>query len=353
MKTILAIGSYTTPEAPGIRLAEIDTDAGTIRQTGLLDGVGNPIYFAVDCGRSLLYAVQSRTPDSGRATGGTVAAYRIAADKTLAPLDALSFDFTVPCHVSLSHDGKRLFFAEYAKAYAGAIALNADGTFDKGSVALAHHEGKGPNQARQESAHCHCTVETPDGQTLYVCDLGIDAVKAYAAAGPGLDPLPARDFRCPPGSGPRHLLFGADGRFAWLVYELGSAVQAFAVADGAITPLQDPLTMLPAGFNGQTKAAAIRVSPCGKWLLASNRGHDSIAAYRIAEDGRLFGGPVVSKLTGSFPRDFDFVAGTDCVAVCHKLSDEVCLYRFDGANGTLARLPGELKMPRPLALMQL
>ncbi len=355
MRSILAIGSYTTPEAPGIRLAEIDTDAGSIRQVGLCPGIGNPIYFAIDRGRGLFYAVQGRSPDSDRKTGGTIASYRIAPDRlSLSPIDSMSFDFTIPCHVSLNAGGTRLFFAEYSCANVGAVAVCGDGTFDKGSVATRHHEGHGPNAARQESAHCHFAMTAPGGRVLHVCDLGIDKIKAYDAESPTLDPLPALDFVCPPGSGPRHLVFAPDGRHAWLVYELASKAQAFAIdGNGALKPIQDPVSMLPADFAGETKAAAIRLSPSGKWLLASNRGHDSIAAFRIAADGSLSDTPAISKLTGSFPRDFDFIAGTDCVAVCHKLSVEVCLYRFDGATGFLSRLPGELKMPRPLAVTQL
>lgn len=350
LKTLL-IGSYTTPETAGIRRVEVDTDAGEIRLLENVPGIGNPIYFAVDAARSRLYAAQGASPEAGRGSDGTLAAYALDDDFRPRLLCARSFPFTIPCHVSLDRERSRLFFAEYAKAYAGYIPLDANGAFADGA-AMAHHEGHGPNAKRQEAAHCHCAVASPNGRTLFVCDLGTDTVNAYDLVAPGLAPIPDADFHCAPGLGPRHLVFDASGSRAYVVYELGSAVQPFAFREGRLNPIQEPLSMLPKGFDGETKAAAIRISPDGEWVLASNRGHDSIAAFRRRADGTLDPNPTISPLTGSFPRDFDFVGGTDCVIVGHKLSDNVGLYRFDASSGALSRLPGTLETPRPLAFIQ-
>lgn len=351
MKKTVFIGSYTTPEAAGIRRAVIDTCEGTILPLPVVPGVGNPIYFAENKAKDRLYVAQGESPDAGRASGGTLAVYAVGADFGLKLLDSRRFDFSVPCHISLNPAGTKLLFAEYSLAHAGVLDLNADGTFAPGNGVVVHHEGRGPNAKRQESAHCHCAVASPDGATLFVCDLGTDTVNAYDLASPGLAPRPGLDFHALPGYGPRHLIFNAAGDRAYLVYELASAVQSFAFADGALKPLQEPLSMLPPGCACETKAAAIRLSPSGRWLLASNRGHDSVAAFRVADDGTLADAPAISKLTGSFPRDFDFVGGTDCVILGHKMSDNVGLYRFDEATGTLARLDATLEMPRPLAFI--
>lgn len=353
MNAIVTIGSYTTPDAAMIRRVEIDAARGAIRELAPFGGVGDPIYFALDSGRGVLYAAQSQAPDANRATSGALAAYALGADGAIdRRIDLLPLPFSVPCHVSLTHDGALLLFAEYSAAHAGAIALGPDGSF--GARAVVHHEGSGPNLKRQESAHCHCAVASPDDSVMFVCDLGTDTVNAYDLAGfkasGALAPLPDADFHCAPGLGPRHLVFNPAGDRAYLIYELGNAVQPFAWGGGRLTPLQAPLSTLPAGFGGESKCAAIRISPCGKWLLASNRGHDSIAAFRIRPDGTLGGDPVVSPLTGRFPRDFEFVS-PDCLVVGHKLSDNVGLYRFDAATGALARLDATLEMPRPLAFI--
>lgn len=345
------IGSYTTPDKSGICIASIDSATGAIKRIGAVEGIGNPIYFALGKSATRLYVAQAKSPDAERTSGGTLAVYDVASGSAPRLLDSITFDFTVPCHISLNHAGTKLLFAEYSKANAGFVELDANGCF--GAATVVHHEGHGPNAKRQEAAHCHCAVVSPDDTTLFVCDLGTDTVNAYDITGSGLEPMHERDFHAIPGYGPRHLVFNAAGNRAYLVYELASAVQSFAVVNGAISPLQEPLSMLPPGCDVETKAAAIRISPSGKWLLASNRGHDSIAAFRIKDDGTLADDPTISKLTGSFPRDFDFVGGTDCVVVGHKMSDNVGTYRFDEATGALTRLGSTYEMPRPLAFIQL
>ena len=350
MISIFLVGSYTTPDNAAIRRIEVDCEAPAIRELSPAEGIGNPIYFAIDKAKGRLYVAQASSPDSGLKSSGTLAAYSLDAETRPTLLDSVSFDFTVPCHISLSHDGSKLLFAEYSLAHAGVVELKPDGTFGRHS--FVHHEGSGPNKKRQESAHCHCAVASPDDSVMFVCDLGTDTVNAYGLSpeSPEMKPLPDQDFHAAPGLGPRHLIFAPGGDRAYLIYELGSAVQAFAYADGRVTPLQKPLSTLPADFAGDTKCAAIRISPCGKWLLASNRGHDSIAAFRILPDGTLDASPAISPLTGTFPRDFVFVDETH-VLVGHKLSANIRLYRFDPATGVLAPTEATFSMPRPLAFI--
>lgn len=351
MMNVFLVGSYTTPDNAAIRRIEVDPGIPSIRELPRSDGIGDPIYFVANAAGTRLYAAQAASPDSGRTSSGTLAAYALDAEKRLTLLDSVLFDFTIPCHVSLSHDGSKLLFAEYSLAHAGVVELKQDGTF--GRNAVVHHEGSGPNKKRQETAHCHCAVASPDDRFMFVCDLGTDTINAYGLSpdSPEMEPLPEQDFHAAPGFGPRHLIFAPDGNRAYVIYELGNAVQAFAYADGRLTPLQRPLSTLPAGFDGETKCAAIRISPCGKWLLASNRGHDSIAAFRILQDGTLDASPTISSLTGSFPRDFVFVDEGN-VLVGHKLSDNVRLYLFNPADGALTPTDATFDMPRPLAFIQ-
>ncbi len=343
------IGRYTDKQY-GITHVNV-TDDGNLELAGVTEGVDNPIYFALNKAKDRLYVTQGAEIGAPRGSNGAIAVYAVAADKSLTLLDKRAYPFSVPCHLSLNHAGDALVFAEYSGAHPGVIGLRPDGTFEPGNGVIAHHEGHGPNAARQESAHAHCAILTPDDAILMICDLGIDTVVAYDFASwrGGLRRRPESDIHTAPGAGPRHLIFDASGRFAYLVNELASTVQSFAFDGVRFTALQT-LSMLPPGFNGETKAAAIRLSPDGRWLLASNRGHDSIAAFAVGADGRLSETPVISPLTGRFPRDFAFVPGTDFVLCCHKLSDELALYRFDSATGSLARLPATLAMERPLAI---
>lgn len=335
------IGGYGTG---GIGRVEIGGD-GSITSLGVSGPIDNPMYFALDGARHLLYVGQGAEIGADRMANGALAVYEIGDGMALRRLDLLKTGGSVPCHVWLAPDASRLFYVDYSKAFAGSVDLKADGTF--GEARTVRHEGRGPNPNRQESAHPHCAMTSPDGKMLFVCDLGIDVVAAYAPD--GLERLPECDLRTAPGSGPRHLVFAPSGRRAYLVNELASTVQALEF-DGRRLTSTRTISMLPEGCDVETKAAAIRLSPEGRWLLASNRGHDSIAAFPLAADGDISGPPVISPLTGHFPRDFAFVPGTDIVLCCHKLSDELATYRFNFVDGSLTRLNGTLGFERPLAI---
>lgn len=354
MKTTIFIGGYTTPEKCGLHMVSVDTEKKTISPISVVPRIGNPIYFAINKAKTRLYVTEGATPSSGRAMQGTLAAYALNEDLFPTLISQKTFDFSVPCHIFLSANEDKLFFAEYLSAHLGQIEIAQDGTFVENSeVVWQNTSPTGPNKPRQDAPHCHSSVPCPDGTKLFVCDLGTDEIKAYDLTRPGLTPLPDCDLKTPPGFGPRHLTFSPGGTIGYVVYELSSKVQALGFTqNGTLSPLQEPLSMLPEDFTGETKAAALRISPDGKWLLASNRGHNSIAAFKIQDDGTLSPRPVISPLTGAFPRDFDFVSNTDLVIVGHKLSDNVRLYQFDAATGTLSPLDALYQMEKPLAFIQ-
>lgn len=345
------VGGYTSSALTcAIRKIRIDTETGLFSDDGLIPGIDNPIYFAVNSAGNRLYATCGAVPGEARGTNGAIAAFAIEEGFSLKLLSLKTFPFSIPCHISLSHDEKALVFAEYSAAHAGVIGIGENGAFEDADPVIVHHEGKGPNPKRQEAAHAHCAVLSPDDSLLLVCDLGQDRVFAYDFTNwrKGLVRVPGSDIATAPGAGPRHLIFSGSGKSAYLVNELTSTVQSFNFDGRVFTPLQT-LSMLPENCNCETKAAAIRISPDGKWLLASNRGHDSIAAFRISERGTL-SSPVISRLAGSFPRDFAFVPNTNFVFAGHKMSDELAMYAFNPENGELTITGQTLQSERPLAI---
>ena len=221
------IGRYTNTQY-GITHVNV-TDDGKLELAGVTEGVDNPIYFALNKAKDRLYVTQGAEIGAPRSSNGAVAVYAVAADKSLTLLDKRAYPFSVPCHLSLNHAGDALVFAEYSGAHPGVIGLRPDGTFEPGNGVIAHHEGHGPNAVRQESAHAHCAILTPDDSILMICDLGIDTVVAYDFASwrGGLRRRPESDIHTAPGAGPRHLIFDASGHLAYLVNGLGFAGEYF------------------------------------------------------------------------------------------------------------------------------
>ncbi len=343
-------GAYSDDSHDGIHLVETDAVTGAMRPLAVIAGIRNPTYLTLNKRGTLLYCVQelpSPSPDGGV---GAVAVYAIRG----AAMECLGIRPTgtksVPCHMALSPGERELTFAEYAGAVAGVFQLREDGTFGDEPPVTVRHSGRGPDPARQQSAHAHCAVVTPDGRRFCVCDLGLDRVKLYDFTRwhPGLRALPERDIVAAGGAGPRHLVFHPNGRLAFLLNELDSTVVALAY-DGDGFAILQTLSTLPEGFAGQSKAAAVKVAADGRFLFASNRGHDSIATFAIAADGGLTR-LAISPLTGRFPRDFELAPGGRIMLAGHKLSDEIAAYALDAATGGFTPLPGVYRLHRPTCI---
>ena len=187
-----------------------------------------------------------------------------------------------------------------------------------------------------------------------VVDLGCDRIRFFNPE--TMATAPVADIKFDAGDGPRHAVLSRDGKFLFVLAELGSCVYSFATPKPLNRLTAEPhafsrlgkWSMLPEGTDLRTsKAAAIKLTADGKILMASNRGHDSIAFYAVGEDGKLTL-KNIAKLTGKFPRDFELMPGEKFMVVGHKMSDEIQVYRFDRAACTLEPVGDAIPCWRPL-----
>lgn len=346
------VGSYTDEHLAGIHVIEADAGVGGMRPLNVLKGIENPTYLAVNRSRSRLYTVCSRTPGAPRDAAGAVAAYAIEG-AALTLLNTCPTPGGVPCHLSIAPDEQAVVFAEYAQAHAGLLALDTQGGLVPGSLVTVRHKGRGPDPVRQEGAHAHFAAVTPDGRWLIVCDLGLDQVMLYdfAHARQGLLRAdPARVFHAAPGAGPRHLRFHPNGRLAFLLNELDSTVVALRYTGESFTAIQT-IRALPDDFSGESKAAALKLTADGRFLITSNRGFDSLTTFAIDPDGGRLERRAISPLTGSFPRDFELLPDGRTLLVGHKRSNEIACYDFDAATGAITRQPGTYPAYRPTCIV--
>jgi 6-phosphogluconolactonase len=334
---LVYIGTYTGPQSKGIYVSRFDARTGSLSSPELAAETKNPTFLALHPNRRFLYAVAELSSFGGQ-PGGAVSAFSIDA-KTgrLTLLNQQSSCGAGPCHLTLDSKGKCILAANYGSGSIAALPVESDGKLAEAS-AFIQHEGSSINPQRQTGPHAHFIMADPANRFALTCDLGLDKVLVYRLD-PGKASLAPND---PPsvsikaGSGPRHLAFHPNGRFVYLINEMGSTLTAMGYDSkrGALEELQTVST-LPENFHGASTGAEVQVHPSGRFVYASNRGHDSIAVFAMdAKSGKLT--PVEHQATGGrTPRHFAFDPSGQWLLAENQGSDNIVVFGVDSKSGRL------------------
>ncbi len=342
-KVWLYIGTYASVEENGIYVAVMNRDTGELELVSSIKGVDNPSYLALSPDSSYLYAA-SETDE------GEVLVYAVDANThELHLLERQSTGGGAPCYVELTPDGRYLLAANYTGANVCVFPIRADGTLEPMS-GHAQHEGSGPNAERQDHAHTHSIVPSLDGQMVYVSDLGTDRITAYHLdeAG-GLREVGHTSSAA--AAGPRHLAFHPNGQLAYGVNELDSTVTAYMrhVETGILEAL-GTVSTLPDDFAGENTGGDIRLSLCGRYVYASNRGHDSIVQYRIDEQSGELETVEWMPVKGRTPRNLAVLPG-GYVLASNQDTNNIVQFATDPDSGRLTATGHELTIDRPVCVM--
>ena len=280
---IMYVGTFTRPPSKGIYAYRFQSTTGKLTPIGAVAQTENPSFLAIHPNHRFLYAVNEINQYEGQAAG-SVSAYAInSVTGELKLLNRVSSRGTGPCHVSLDRTGKWLFTANYAGGSVAAFPVRDDDTLGEAS-SFFQHSGSSVNPRRQGGPHAHVAAVSPDNRRVLVADLGLDQILAYRLdpTKGGLVPNEVPFTKVAPGSGPRHVTFGPNGRFLYALNEISSTVTVFQY-DAARGSLEERQTVktLPDGFSGNNSTAEIEVHPGGKFLYVSNRGADSIAIFGV------------------------------------------------------------------------
>lgn len=353
----LLVGTYADPGSDGIHVYRFDTDSGRVTPVSSAKAENSSYLVASRDGRHV-YAVNELPGDAGPASvrGGVSAFDFDAKTGALAFVNRVSSEGNDPCYLSLSPDGKYLVAANYSVASdpGGSFSVfPVEATGALGAAVLnVHHEGTGPVKGRQDGAHVHSTVFSPDGKYLFVQDLGADKIYSYRYTPDGsrglVGPTNARYALVKPGSGPRHLVFGANGRFAYVTNELNASVDVYRYDDGRLAHVET-VSMTAPGFAGKVGGGALHLSPDGRFLYASNRGDaNDIVIYAVnPADGKLKLAGRQSSL-GRTPREFAIDPSGKWLIVGNQDSDSVFVFRRDVASGRLEPNPAKIEVGKPV-----
>jgi 6-phosphogluconolactonase len=353
---LIFVGTYTNNGSRGIYRLRLDGRTGALSDPEVAAEVADPTFLALHPDRPLLYALGVAHPAGGQ-PGGAVGAYVIEpATGRLTLLNQQPGGGGRLSHLAVDATGRALVAVSYGGNQVVAFPVAPDGRLGARTLSLQHQGPLGPNAARQDQPHPHSVTISPDNRFAFVADLGLDRVFSYRLD-PGRALLAPNDppgFAVTPGAGPRHSAFSPDGRFFYVVDEIDGSVTACAYdrAGGAAAPFQH-ISTLPAGFpvTDPDRAAEIRVHPNGRFLYASNRGHDSIAVFaRDEATGRLT--PVeIASCGGRSPRNFALAPGGAWLVCAHQDSNTLAVFRVDADTGRLVRTGGSTGLPAPVCVL--
>jgi 6-phosphogluconolactonase len=348
---LVYVGSYTRGDDPGIHRFRMDMETGELTALGSTAGIVNPSFLAIHPSGRFLYAVSEINDFSGKKTGA-VAALSIdrQAQGELKLINRQPSAGDGPCHVVVDPTGRCLLVANYGGGSVAALPISDDGALQPPSSSI-QHEGQSVTP-RQTAPHAHSINFDPGNKFAMAADLGLDKVLVYqfdAAQGKLTPHEPAGVVE--PGSGPRHFAFHPSGRQAYVINELANTITVFRYdADrGRLSPLQTAST-LPEGFEGTSHTAEVQVHPSGKFVYGSNRGHDSLAVFRVnADTGTLTAVGHVSS-GGKTPRNFGIDPSGKFLLSANQETGNVVVMRIDPETGMPHPTGSQVQVPRPVCI---
>lgn len=345
---LVFISAFAPGDKGAIHAFHLDLEGGRLKPAERTADIENPFFLALSPDRKFLYSIHAPGKFGGE-THEQVAAFEIVGKYgKLKLLNRQSARGTAACYLDVDATGKTVVVANYLTGSVASLPVREDGSLSEIS-SFVQHTGSSINPARQKEPHAHCFVVSPNNRFAYAADLGLDQILCYrldakiAKLSPNQQPF----ARTLPGAGPRHLAFHPNGKHLYVINELANSVTCFDYdGDTGMLIERQTIATLPDDFEGTSHCADLKITPNGRFLYGTNRGHDSIAAYRIGDDGRLSLLAIVPSL-GKGPQNL-LIAGRGTLLLCANMpGNNVATFRIDVKTGGLNPIGEPVSMPSP------
>lgn len=349
------VGTYTGADSKGIYGYRFDEGAGGLAPLGVAAEIVNPSWAVTDPAHRHLYAVTEMIEPGPNAykVNGYISSFSIdPRTGSLTFLNKVSSGGGGPCHLVVDQTGKILFVANYGSGNVASFAIQGDGGIGA-MTGQDQQRGQSVDPQRQQGPHAHAVVLSPDNRFLFVPDLGLDRILIYRIdkAKRTFAPNNPSYVSVRPGLGPRHFVFGAGARFAYLLCEMGSSVVTFSYdrASGKLAEVQT-ISTLPTDFSGKDNSAEIQVGPSGRFLYASNRGHDSITVFHIDTRTGLLEKIQIVPTQGKTPRNFAIDPTGRYLLAADQDSNEIVVFTIDSGSGQLSPTGQVVRIASPVCV---
>ncbi len=353
----LFVGTQTGHGSNGIYSYGWDAGRGSLKLLGLAAETAMPTYLAIAPDKRALFAANETDSFDGAKSGG-VSSFHIQANgggvsSKLAPIDSQISGGTETCYVGLDHTGRVLLCANYGGGSASSFQVSPSGEIGP-VVSHFQYTGSGPDHERQEAPHIHRAMASPGNRFALFNDLGLDKIHIYAldAATAKLTPHEPASWQAPAGSGPRTLHFHPNGRWAYLVVEMGSAVIVLDWDEGrGVFRAKQEVSLIPPGYSGRSQAADAILDRAGRFLYAADRYYDNF--YRFVIDPQT--GELHSLLrrpcTGKTPRYITLDPTERWFLSANQDSDNIEIIARDPQTGILSAHSTMIPQSKPQCLV--
>jgi 6-phosphogluconolactonase (cycloisomerase 2 family) len=327
------VGSRTTRErnarGDGISVFRVDQDQGRIELVQLVRDLVNPSFLALDKAGAHLYAVHGDLSD--------ISAFRVdAATGELEFLNRQTTGGKNPVHLAIDPSGRHVVVSNHLGSSLAVLPVRPDGSLGELEQLVTLEGPLGPHRVEQKLSKPHFNPFDPSGGFVIVQDKGLDRTFSFRFAGGRLSPADPPFVVAREGAGPRHMAFAPRLGMAYVLNELDSTVtsHAYSATTGQLTPRQ-VLTTLPDSFTGNSRASEIQIDGAGRFLYASNRGHDSIAVFHINPANGLLSFAGADASQGKTPRFFTLTPNGRFLFALNEDSDSIVAFAVDHASGRL------------------
>ena len=348
----------------GIYQVRFDVERGELAAPVLAAKTARPYYLALSpgSGHRTLYAVNSIHDPAATVTSFAVD----TGTGDLRQIGQVSSGGSVPVYISVDATGHAAFIADYFGSAIASYRIESDGRLGQASdrIDFRDHEkfgALGPNAARQDVPHPHCTAISPDNRFLLVCDLGTDHISIFQTH-PETGQLSAHTLftNNRPGSGPRHLAFHPNGRWVYCICEIDSTIDRLLwtatrfsnTPQGMLTNTNTTVKTIAPDFPGEKNTAAeLAISSDGRFLYASNRGENSLVVFSISGvDGDL---TFVQRIScgGWTPNQFVLDPSAQWLLCGNQDSSTVTIFRRDAATGRLSGPTQTIRLESPMMML--
>lgn len=345
---LVFVSAFAAGDDGAIHAYSLNSESGQLTLLRRTTDVQNPFFLAISPDRKFLYSIHAPGQFGGK-ENEQISAFRVEGNAgQLELLNRVSSLGTASCYLDVDATGKTVLVANYSTGSVASLPVMADGKLGSAAT-FVQHEGHSVNQARQEGPHAHCIVVSPDNKFAFSADLGLDQILSYRldAVNSTLAPSTQPFVRTSPGAGPRHLTFHPNGKHVYVINELSNSVTLFDyLSDQGVLLEQQTISTVPQDFSGTSYCADLKVTPDGRFLYGTNRGHDSIAAYRLDGNGRLTLLSIESSL-GKGPQNLAITPDGRYLLCANMPGNNLVVFQINKDTGKLTKSSEPVSIPGP------